>query len=219
MTGSEDSRRRIGAPARSSVVLALAIALGVAAASAGAADAPAGDAERGRQVFEVKQCSGCHRPLAQGPVGPALDDVRRPQGAYEFAGRLWNHAPAMFTVLSQKGLTWPPIEPAEMADLMAFLRAGPERDPAPDRARGQTILVRKGCLKCHSYRGEGGRLGPDLAERRERYAPPAAWAATVWKHAPRMAVTAIQHGVLYPRFTGDEMVHLLGLLRGGEAVR
>jgi hypothetical protein len=32
-----------------------------------------------------------------------------------------------------------------------------------------------------------------------------------------MAAAAVQQGVLYPRFAGDEMVHLLGFLRRADA--
>lgn len=74
--------------------LFLAAALDIAAPGAATA-ASSGDATRGRQVFEAKQCSRCHRPAHQTRVGPTLETVRRPQGAYEFAGRLWNHAPAI----------------------------------------------------------------------------------------------------------------------------
>jgi hypothetical protein len=148
-------------------------------------------------------------------MGPALEEVGRPQGAYELTGRLWNHAPAMFTALKQEGVEWPRISAAEMVDLMAFLRADPKRDPPPDLPRGQVALVSKGCLKCHSFRKEGGRIGPDLAERRAALAPAATWGATLWAHTPRMAAAAIRVGVLYPRFAGDEMVNLLGFLRSG----
>ena len=176
---------------------------------------PPGDAARGSRVFASKQCASCHRPSGQSGVGPALERLRHPQGAYELAGRLWNHAPAMFTGLTQERLEWPRINAAEMADLMAYLGADPTRDPAPDLVKGRRALVAKGCLKCHAFRGEGGRIGPDLAEGRERYAPPATWAAAVWRHTPRMAAVAIQREVLYPRFSGDEMVDLLGFLRSG----
>jgi hypothetical protein len=74
-------------------------------------------------------------------------------------------------------------------------------------------LVAKGCLKCHSFRGEGARLAPDLATRRGDYAPPATWAAKMWRHAPRMAAVAIERGLLYPRFSGDEMLNMLAFLR------
>jgi len=182
------------------------------------AQAP-GDAGRGQTLFETKHCSHCHRPRGERAMGPPLEALRRPQGAYELAGRLWNHAPAMFTVLKQEGIEWPRVSAAEMADIMAFLLADPARDPALDLSVGRALLVSKGCLKCHSYKREGGRLGPDLAERRASYAPAATWAATMWAHTPRMAATAIQQGVLYPRFADDEMAQLLGFLRGASGAQ
>ena len=202
-------------PARALGALVLGAALCAGAPGRGAAAEAPGDAARGQNVFASRQCARCHVPRGQRGMGPALEEVRRPQGAYELTGRLWNHAPAMFTALKQEGVEWPRISAAEMVDLMAFLRADPKRDPPPDLPRGQVVLVSKGCLKCHSFRKEGGRVGPDLAERRAALAPAATWGAAVWAHTPRMAAAAIRVGVLYPRFAGDEMVNLLGFLRSG----
>ncbi len=42
---------------------------------------------------------------------------------------------------------------------------------------------------------------------------PVAWAASIWNHSPRMAKHAVGMGILYPRFTGDEMADLYGYLR------
>lgn len=198
-------------------VLLLGVTMAAAMlASPAHAQAP-GDAGRGQTVFDTKHCARCHRPRGERAMGPSLEALRRPQGAYELAGRLWNHAPAMFAVLKLEGVEWPRISAAEMADLMAFLLADPARDPALDPSVGRALLVGKGCLKCHSYKREGGRVGPDLAERRASYAPAATWAATMWAHTPRMAATAIQQGVLYPRFSDDEMAQLLGFLRSPSA--
>lgn len=194
------------------LVLGAGLALGVLVGTAVAAEA-AGDAGRGRAVFEAKRCARCHLPRGQRGVGPGLEELRRPQGAFELAGRLWNHAPAMFTVLKHEGVAWPEIGVAEMADLMRYLEADPARDPAPDPGKGQSALVRKGCLKCHSLRGEGARIGPDLAARRPEYDSAAAWAAKMWVHTPRMAQKAIEVGVLYPRLAGDEAANLVGFLR------
>lgn len=194
------------------VVAALLLGAGASAPTAGQA---LGDSARGQELFAAKHCARCHRPGPNRGIGPALSELRRPQGAYELAGRLWNHAPAMFTALKQEGIAWPQISAAEMADLMAYLRTDPNRDPTPDKFRGQTLLVAKGCLKCHGWKGEGARIGPDLAERRDRFAPAALWAATMWAHTPRMAAVAVQEGLQYPRFSGDEMAHLIGVLRSG----
>jgi cytochrome c551/c552 len=170
-------------------------------------------AERGHALFTAKHCARCHRPAGQQGVGPALEKLARPQGAFELAGRLFNHAPAMFAALKQEGVDWPQISPAEMGDLMAFLKAEPARDPPPDLFQGQAVLVRKGCLKCHSLQREGGRVGPDLGERRPAYESATAWAAAMWIHSPAMAAKALEMGILYPRFDADELNNLVGFLR------
>ena len=204
---------------RSLVAASLSVALWVIVpAQATLAQAPA-DAEAGRAVFAAKHCIRCHDPGGRQGVGPALETLRMPQGAYELAGRLWNHAPAMFTVLKQADIEWPMISADEMANLMAYLQADPKKDPAPDLSKGAMTLVAKGCLKCHRFRREGGRLGPDLEERRADYAPANVWAAVMWRHAPRMAAVAMGQGMSYPRFTGDEMVNLLGFLRAGQGAQ
>jgi cytochrome c2 len=180
---------------------------------------PPGDPDRGRRLFEAKQCARCHAPRETRGVGPPLETLRRPQGAYELAGRLWNHAPAMMTVLTAEGMRWPDIPPTEMGDLMAYLGADATRDPMPDAGKGQRLLVSKNCLKCHSYEREGARVAGDLAQHRDDYAPAARWAATTWAHAPRIAAKALERGILYPRFNDDEMTHLVGFLRSGERAR
>src|SRR6266699_450779 len=121
------------------------VVAGIGGGSATAAEVP-GDATRGQAVFTAKQCVRCHAVRGQLSVGPAIDELRRPEGAYELAGRFWNHAPAMFTTLRRDGIAWPEIAPAEMADL-------------------------------------------------------------------RMAEEARRMGVPYPRFTGEQMGNLVGLLR------
>jgi mono/diheme cytochrome c family protein len=197
---------RLPAPAA-----ALTIAF-MTAVSPSSAQSP-GDPERGRAVFSAKQCVRCHAPGGQQGIGPAVEELRRPQGAFELAGRLWNHAPAMFTTLRQEGVVWPEISDMEMADLMAYLRVDTTRDRAPDVSRGQALLVRKGCLKCHRFRGEGGSIGVELTQPHPGYDSAIIWGAAVWRHAPRMAEEAKRMGVLYPRFSGDEMENLVAFLR------
>jgi cytochrome c2 len=193
--------------------LRVAVALGFALSLLGAPPASAEDPERGRGVFADKRCEHCHQARGQGGIGPPLEALRRPQGTFELAGRLWNHAPAMFTVLTQEGIAWPEISPTEMADLMAYLRADPSGDREPDLYRGQLTLLSKGCLKCHRLRREGGRVGPELAERRPAYESAVAWAAAMWRHTPRMAAKALEAGIVYPRFAGAEMRDLVGFLQ------
>lgn len=180
---------------------------------------PAGAAEedgRGRAAFEGKHCARCHPAGGRG-VGPALEELRRPQGALELAGRLWNHSPAMFVLLRREGLEWPRIDVEEMRSLMRYLQAAPARDPTPDLLRGQVLLIRKGCLKCHRLRKEGGSVGIELTTHQGGYRSGVEWAATIWNHSPRMARSAEQMGFLYPRFAGEEMAHLFGFLKSAAA--
>lgn len=190
-----------------------AAALAVAALVPPGAAAAAGDAGRGRAVFESKQCARCHRPEGQAGVGPALEKLRQPQGAFELVGRMWNHAPAMFSALARETIPWPALSTAETADLMAYLKADAARDGTADLLRGQDTLVAKGCLKCHALHGEGAAVAPDLGRRRPQYEDAAAWGAAVWTHTPRMAEVARARGILYPRFEGRQMANLVAFLR------
>jgi len=178
-----------------------------------------GDADRGRALFSSKGCPRCHGPGRSPGAAPGLEELRRPQGEFELAGRLWNHVPAMFGSQAAMGVEWPTLGASEMGDLMAYLGADARRDPVPDNTLGRMVLVSKAGLKCHSLRGEGGAVKPDLAEPRSDYESAAAWAAAMWIHAPRMAAMASDRGVPYPRFSGDEMANLVGLLRSSSGAR
>lgn len=199
-------------------VAAVLLGAGLMGAGTGAAEEPGGDPGRGSTVFEGKRCSSCHLPHGRGQgMGPALEAIREPQGILRLAGRLWNHAPVMFATFEKEGLKWPEITQEQMADLMAYLQADASRDPAPDLFQGQVLLIRKGCLKCHRLRGEGGSVGIELTRYRRGYGTPVAWATTIWNHSPRMAGHMVRTGLLYPRFAGDEMGNLLGFLRSAAA--
>lgn len=186
-----------------------ALALTLLASAPAAADT---HESKGRRVFEAKQCGRCHVTGGRIAGGPPLEHLRRPQGAWELTGKLWNHVPAMFTAITAAGVPWPQFSLDETTDLMGYLGATAGADPKPDPNRGLSVLVQKGCLKCHALRGEGGGIAPDFAGRAAAFASPATWAQRIWTHTPGMAKLAAERGVLYPRFTGQEMTHLVAYL-------
>jgi cytochrome c551/c552 len=192
-------------------------AFAAALAGAGPAAAEPGDPEKGRAVFADKQCARCHAPRGASGSGPALEELRRPQGEMELVGRLWNHVPGMLAALAEGGAQWPQIGAGEMADLMVYLLADASRDPAPDFFKGHLLLLRKGCLKCHSLAREGGRVEPDLAEPRADYESGAARGGALWGATPGGGGLAVQKGIPYPRFSGDEMGNLVGFLKHAAA--
>lgn len=178
-----------------------------------AAEPSQGDPERGGRLFEAKGCVLCHAPPGKPKgIGPPLDTLQRPQGLLELAGRLWNHAPAMQQLWAQRGKAWPTLDTAEMTDLVAFLQARGTADRPGSETRGQVLLLKKGCLKCHAFLGEGGGVGPDLS-RYPDYDSPLSWATSVWNHAPKMRAKAEERGMAYPRFETDEMVDLVEFLK------
>jgi mono/diheme cytochrome c family protein len=179
----------------------------------GAAEPLAGDPEQGRVLFEERGCIQCHSPPGKPKeVGPSLAALQRRQGLLQLAGRLWNHAPAMQEEFAKRGKTWPTFSKKEMADLAAFLLVRPGADPPGSVARGQVLLLKKGCLKCHGFFGEGAGVGPDLS-RSTVYDSPLDWATGVWDHAPKMRAKAERLGTEYPRFEADEMVDLVAYLK------
>jgi len=177
------------------------------------AEPPEGDREQGRRLFEEKGCIQCHSPPGKPKeVGPSLAALQRRQGLLQLAGRLWNHAPAMQEEFAKRGKTWPTLSTKEVANLAVFLLVRPGADPPGSEARGQVLLLKKGCLKCHAFFGEGAGVGPDLS-RSAALESPLDWATGVWDHAPKMRAKAEQLGTEYPHFEADEMVDLVAFLK------
>ncbi|MFN7972557.1 MAG: c-type cytochrome [Acidobacteriota bacterium] len=81
---------------------------------------PPGNAERGRLVFERKHCVLCHEASDGSPArAPALR-----AGAVspmDLARELWNHGRAMMDRMEGAKVPWPPLEQAEVIDLLEYL--------------------------------------------------------------------------------------------------
>ena len=137
------------------------------AAIAGLASAqqPDAAAERGRQLFE-KACTACHGQNANGGRGPNLTGKLN-RGALEseivqniVAGIPGTQMPAF------------PMPLENARSIVAYLRSlkegGPDLSVTGDPAAGQQLFFGTArCSKCHMYRGQGGRLGPDLSRTGE----------------------------------------------------
>jgi mono/diheme cytochrome c family protein len=84
---------------------------------------------------------------------------------------------------------------------------GPPQDPLA----GSRVFGAKGCARCHSVSGVGGKVGPDLA----RTTRPRSFhdlAAALWNHAPRMADRMRQLAIARPRLDGRESGDLVAFL-------
>src|SRR3990172_7654299 len=103
---------------------------------------------------------------------------------------MWNHARAMEASIRKEGVPWPKFEGNEMNDLLAYIRenwGGPRRErellPADPRG-GWKVFRSKSCIACHSVRGEGGRVGPELGPNRPIPPSIVQFAGLMWNHSP-----------------------------------
>lgn len=84
-------------------------------------------------------------------------------------------------------------------------------DLSDNPLKGRTVFVDKGCVKCHSVWGVGGKLGPDLS-RAGMGRSFLQISGMLWSHSPRMIELMEQRGVARPTFTQDEMGKLVSYL-------
>lgn len=76
---------------------------------------------------------------------------------------------------------------------------------------GRKIFVEKGCITCHSLKGTGGKLGPDLGEITERLTF-FRFAGLLFNHSPRMLKVAEEMGISWALLTPGEIASLFGYL-------
>src|SRR2546421_705285 len=76
-----------------------------------------------------------------------------------------------------------------------------------DARRGEQLFQTEQCVQCHSVKGRGGTLAPDLARRVSRDYTPSVMASLMWNHAPDMWAAMKKNGVtktaLSPEAAGD----------------
>jgi mono/diheme cytochrome c family protein len=69
-------------------------------------------------------------------------------------------------------------------------------DIVPGNARrGEQLFQSEHCIECHSIKGRGGTLAPDIARRVDRDYTPAVMASLMWNHAPDMWTAMSRNGV------------------------
>ena len=166
-----------------------------------------GSAERGRALFAERRCVSCH--AAGGTGGQLAPDLAQRGGRrspLEFAAAMWNKAPVMTAAMAARGIAVPQLRADEMADLVGYLYAVGYFGQGGNATHGAGVASRKGCLVCHSVRGEGGKPASALARARGVDSPVGLTAA-LWNHA-----TVEPKGAGWPRLEAEEMADLAAWL-------
>lgn len=180
---------------------------------------PAGDVERGERLFNQSRCVVCHQVAGYGGVvGPNLEYLSAYSSPIYVSAAMWNHGPAMQEEMRKRGIQRPTFTSSELVDLIAFLEAESETAPRgplyvlPGRAGpGEEAFREKGCVGCHSVRGEGGNVGPDLAGS-GRIRSEMQFAAAMWNKEPAMRAAMAVRGIDFPRLSPEDMSDIIAYL-------
>src|SRR5208283_2259420 len=144
--------------------------------------------KRGRELFFVKACYGCHRieGLSRGTLGPDLTEV----GKRWRIDYLWGHTvnPRDYSAVSFMPKF--DLTDDEIKALVVFLKsrhgmnfsettmeqykarlqqtslpvgAGGAAENAPSAARGEQLVAQRSCTACHKLGEKDGRISPDLS--------------------------------------------------------
>jgi putative heme-binding domain-containing protein len=121
------------------------------------------DIEAGSRIYS-SQCALCHGPNGDGVSGI---DLRR--GVFRRVTSDEDLARVIGTGVSGSGMPAFKLQPSEMTAIIAFIRAGFDKNAASvtvgDVTRGRTLFEGKGaCTKCHRVNGSGSRTAPDLSD-------------------------------------------------------
>ncbi len=165
-----------------------------------------GSVVQGEQLFRKKGCQTCHPGS-----GPDLSRVALPPSVGALASRMWNHSPSMMRVMREQEIAKEPINPQELADIVAYILALGNTDHSGDPTRGEQIFARKGCVECHEN-GDLSGIGAPPVGQLGGHGTPVNMATAMWNHGETMLARLTEAGLSWPVFNDREMVDLLAYL-------
>jgi len=176
-----------------------------------------GDAAAGKAVFQAKGCVQCHAVGSNGHgAGHDLSAVTDSGNGSSWQLAMWNHAQSMIGPITARLGQWPQFRGEEMSDLIAYVSAGTKASPGKLSPRGHAengwAVFQARCIGCHSVRGHGSQIGPELGPDHELPQSPAQFATILWNHAPSMLARVKDAGVENPTLQGEEMADVLQFL-------
>ena len=95
--------------------------------------------------------------------------------------------------------------------ILSVYRLAAQDIPLPNNPLdGQKVFVEKGCVKCHSIMGKGGKIGSDLAKTQAKQSP-AGIVAMMWNHVSDMR-HAMEIWQSIPKLDENELANLVAYL-------
>ena len=177
---------------------------------------PPGNAATGARLFSQKGCETCHSLGGKGgSVGPRLDKYSRYTSPLFLTAALWGRGKPMAVAMERLKVARPTFQGTDIADLLAYIRSaggGTERVyiPPGKPKDGEALFTKKRCVECHSVRGHGGSVGPDLGLTLKGSLMRIA--GSMWNHGPQMWAKMAEREIEVPVLSTQEMSDLISYL-------
>jgi len=164
-----------------------------------------GDPRLGEKMFHTQNCVACHSISGQGgTIAPDLGKgAARFYSPASMASRLWNHAPAMFDAMKQKGVEVPRLTEEQVGDLYAFFYTRNFFARPGDAGRGKRTFQNKGCAGCHGIDAKIHANAKPVSEWAS-VSDPILLAHEMWNHSGEMKAAMAAKNVPWPSLTADE---------------
>jgi mono/diheme cytochrome c family protein len=196
---------------RSLLILPFAAVLALTAHAQGAPFQA--DSNRGARLFGDLSCAACHNVNGRGgntapDLGRLADRSFTPAS---LAATMWNHAPAMWSAMSVRGVHAGDVDQQAAADLFAYFYSIRFFEKPGDAARGKRVFDARGCSKCHGLSQEI-QPGIEPVSRWQSLNHPFALSEAMWNHMrPMLAATGTR--VAWPELSPQDLSDLLVYLR------
>lgn len=180
-----------------------------------------GNIVRGKRLLETKGCMSCHKfSGVGGDIGPDFSTIKEYMAPLMLVEAMWNHGPNMMKLFQEHHIKRPELTGNEIIDLAVAIRSymSPTKVPVGafalgDPANGKKLAEQKGCMRCHAFRGVGGKVGPDFDDIDLNYSVTQI-AGQMWNHGPQMWQVMQSEGIAFPVFKKGEMADVIAYIYG-----
>jgi cytochrome c2 len=173
-----------------------------------------GDPSAGQRVFNEKGCVHCHSVGGKGgQTAPELSGIAARGDPNAWTSAMLNHAGSMIAPITSTIGPWPQFTGNEMNDLIAYVSLSAPQPATnasgkPGNAERGWGVFQSRCIQCHSVRGQGGSVGPELGPERDLPLTTGQFASVLWNHAPAMLREGRKNGIPPPVLQRNEMADL-----------